>query len=83
MKSALGVKEFCSQPAKTSQGMLLEVSIEETFCFWKVYSDKRDEDTRLHLSQCWFVCPVVVSVIYLQDQTRILQLLFISRFLPS
>jgi len=27
------VKEFCSQPAKTSQGMLLEVSIEETFLF--------------------------------------------------
>ena len=67
MKSALGMKEFCFQPAKTSQGMLLEVSIEETFCFWKVYTDKRDEDTRLHLQQHQFGCLAVESVIYIQD----------------
>ena len=77
VKSALGAKEFCSQSAKTSQEMLLEVSIKETFCFWKVYTDKGDEDTRLHLLQCWFVYPVMVFVIYLQDDTRISQLLLI------
>ena len=35
---------FCSQSAKTSLGDAAEVTIKETFCLWKVYTDKGDED---------------------------------------